>query len=332
MRAFKMIGVVWGTTILLSLFGGILSAAEYPEKPVQILVGFPPGGPTDLSARALAEASKPFFPQPFTVINKPGGGSVLMTSELVKSRPDGYTLGLVDISAVAASPHLVKGLNYKGPGDIQPIISCTTAQIIMAIKADAPWKSMKELIDYAKANPGKLRIGNAGVGTTTHMHFMSFKLLGMPMTEVPFAGATPAVTALLGGHIEGIVMNVTPVLPHARAGKLRYVALFDEQRSELVPELKGVPTLKELGYNVLTEGTSYFIAAPKKTPPAIVKKLYDTFAKARKSEFFQNFAKDKALALENKGPEELKKEGEKSYVFYKEFIGKAGIRLAPKKK
>jgi len=325
MRVTRIWTIIFFAVISIFLAGGLLPAAEYPQRPVQILVGFPAGGPADLSARALGEASKPFFPKPFTVVNRPGGGSVLATSELVKSAPDGHSLCLVDISAVAVSPHLTPGLPYKGPDDIQPIISCTTAQIIIAVKADAPWKTMKDLIESAKANPGRIRIGHAGLGTTTHIHFTSLKLLGVPFTDVPFTGATPTVTAILGGHIEVAILNITPLLPHVRGGKLKFLALFTDERVEIIPELKGVPTMKELGYNVITEGTAYFIAAPKGTPPKIVDTLYDTFMKGQKTEFYQKFARDNVLALEYKGPAELKKEAERSFAFYTDFLKKAGI-------
>lgn len=318
------IGIMAGISALLLGLGSCL-AADYPEKPVQAIVGFPPGGPADISIRALAEAVKPYFPQPVSVVNKPGGGSVLATNEVVKSEPDGYTLGLLDISALAVSPHLATGLPYRGPDDVAPIISVTTAKCIFAVKADAPWKTMQEVIAYAKANPDKLRIGNAGIGTTTHIHFMSLNLLGVPMTQVPFTGAAPAVTALLGGHIEGIVMNITPVLPHVKAGKLKYLALFTEARMPQVPELEGVPTLKELGYNVITEGTAYFLAAPKKTPPHIVNMLYQAFLKAEKSDYFRNFADTNVLALDYKDPAELSKELKSSYDFYTDFLKKAGL-------
>jgi len=317
---------IWIALLILTLVtGGVSWGAEYPTKPVQLLVGFPPGGPADLSARAMAEAAKPFFPKPITIVNKPGGGSVVATTELVKAAPDGYTLGQVDISAMAAGPHLQAGLPYKGPDDVQPIISCITAQINMAVRADAPWKTMKELIEYAKANPGKVRIGNAGVGTTVHLHYLSLKMLGVPFTEVPFLGAAPCVTALLGGHIEGLILNITPVLPHVKAGKMRFLTLFTEERVTYVPELKDVPTMKELGYNVITEGTAYYIAAPKGTPKRITDVVYNALLKAEKSDFYQKFARDNVLAVELKGPAELKKEADQSYLFYKDFIKKTGL-------
>jgi tripartite-type tricarboxylate transporter receptor subunit TctC len=325
MRQCKISSIVLVLAIFMLSPGGILSAADYPQKPVQILVGFPPGGPADLGARALAEASKPFFPQPFIVVNKPGGGSVLATAEVVRAAPDGYTIGIPVISALTASPFLEPNLPYKGPDDIQPIISCIHSPTIFATKADAPWKNMNEFIAHAKANPGTLRIGNPGVGTTAHLYYLSLKYLGVPMSEVPFSGAATAVTALLGGHVEGVVLNVTGVLPHVKGGKLKFLSLFSDVRINNIPELAGVPTLKELGYKVLTEGATFFMAAPKRTPQHIIDMLYDTFLKAEKTDFFQKFARDNVLEVPLKGALELEKEMNRTYTLFGDFIKKAGL-------
>ncbi len=332
MRKIKISAIIAATVIWTLFTGTVLPAAEYPQKPVQILVGFPPGGAADLSTRALVEAAKPFFPKPFIVVNKPGGGSVLATNEMVQSAPNGYTLCNVLIASLTSSPHLESGLPYKGPEDVQPVISVINSQNTITVKADAPWKTMTDLIDYAKANPGKLRIGNAGVGTPTHLHYLSLKLAGVPMSEVPFAGGPQAIMALLGGHIEGASVNVTNVLPHIRAGKLKILALFTEERVNDVPELQGVPTLKELGYgNTITEGAGYAICAPRGTPPKIIDILHEGLLKAEKSEPFQKFGRDNVLALELKGPDELKREFERSYTFYRDFIKKTGLKMTPQK-
>jgi tripartite-type tricarboxylate transporter receptor subunit TctC len=332
MKGLKGVAIVWGVVILAVFAWAVPSLAEYPEKQVQILVGYPAGGPADLSARALAEAAKPFFPKPIVVVNKPGGSGVLATNDLIRSAPDGYTLGHVSISHMCFAPNLEAGLPYKGPGDVQFIISCVTAQESITVRADSPWKTMKELIDYAKANPGKVRIGNAGLGTTTHFDPLSMKLAGITgFTEVPFAGAAPAVTALLGGHIEAVSLNTTPVHPHIKAGKLRNLALFAEQRNTDVPELKDVPTFKELGYEVITVGTPYYIVAPRKTPQKIVETLYNALLKAQKSDLYQKFCIDNLLVAEMKGPEQLTKEAEKNFAYYRDFIEKMNIRTMLKK-
>lgn len=327
MKGSRNVALVWAAVTVMFFVGAVPSPAEYPEKPVQILVGYPAGGPADLSARALAEAAKPFFPKPISVVNKPGGSGVLAANEVIHAAPDGYTLGLVSISHLCFAPNLEPGLPYKGPEDVQFIISCTTAQEAVTVRADSPWKTMKELIDYTAANPGKVRIGNAGLGTTTHFDALSLKLAGLThMTEVPFTGAAPAVTAILGSHIEAVSLNTSPVHPHVKAGTLRYLALFAEERDTNVPELKDVPTFKELGYNVTTVGTPYYIVAPKKTPQKVVDLLYDAFLQAEKSDLYQKFCRDNLLIAEMKGPARLAEEAEKNFAFYRDFITKMNIR------
>jgi tripartite-type tricarboxylate transporter receptor subunit TctC len=327
MKRAKSMTIILGVVSLAIVAWAVPSLAEYPEKPVQILVGYPAGGPADLSARALAEAAKPFFPKPIVVVNKPGGSGVLATNEVIRSAPDGYTLGHVSISHMCFAPNLEPDLPYKGPQDVQFVISCVTAQESITVREDSPWKTMRELIDYAKAYPGKVRLGNAGLGTTTHFDPLSMRLAGITgFTDVPFAGAAPAVTAILGGHIEAVSLNTSAVSPHIMAGKLRNLALFAEERNLSVPELKDVPTFKELGYNVITIGTPYYIAAPKKTPQKIVETLYEALLKAQKSDMYQKFCRDNLLVAEMKGPAQLTAEMEKNFAYYRDFIEKMNIR------
>jgi tripartite-type tricarboxylate transporter receptor subunit TctC len=319
---------LWSWVLVSTLlFGaGMAFAQDYPTRPVQILIGNIPGGPSDLGTRALIEAAKQYFPQPFVPVNKPGGGGTIMTYELIRSAPDGYTIGLITQTFVTVNPHLQSNIPYKGPNDIQPIISMFDVQEVLVVKADSQFKTVQEFIAYAKANPGKLRVGFAGVGTGTHTHLMSLKLAGVPVTEVPLVGAADSITALLGGHIEGVVLNVGPVLPHVRAGTLKYLALFTEQREESIPELKGVPTLWELGYkDTLTDGAQYVLIAPKNTPTKIVTMLHDVFLKAQKSESFQKFCRDNGFVTAFRGPDQLKSELEKNFQYYGVFLKKAGI-------
>ena len=331
MKGSKGVVIVWGAVMLAVFAWAVPSLAEYPERPVQILVGYAAGGPADLSARALAEAAKPFFPKAIMVVNKPGGSGVLATNELIRSKPDGYTLGHVSISHLCFAPHLEANLPYKGPEDVQFIISCVTAQESITVRADSPWKTMKELIDYAKANPGKVRIGNSGLGTTTHFDPLSMKLAGLTQfTDVPFNGAAPAVTAILGGHIEAVSLNTTAVQPHVKAGKLRNLALFAEKRNTDVPELKDVPTFKELGYKVITSGTPYYIVVPKDTPKDIANKLHDALLKAEQSDLYQKFCTDNLLVAEMKGPDQLAKEMRENFAYFKDFIEKMNIKAMVK--
>jgi tripartite-type tricarboxylate transporter receptor subunit TctC len=310
------------------LFGSLNgSAAEYPQRPVQIIVPFTAGGPIDLVARIMAEAAKPFFPKPISVINKPGGSGIMAVSEVLSSNPDGYNLVAVSISQLFFAPHLQPDIPYKGPDDVQFIISATTAYEVLAVRADSPWKTIQELIAYTKAHPGDIRIGNAGLGTTTHLDALSIKMAGIDMTDVPFAGGAPAVTALLGGHIEGVVLNAMSILPHAQAGKLRFLAILANARSTDVQELKDVPTFKEIGLDVITFGSPMFIVAPKRTPPEVVAIIYNALAKAQQTDLFRNFCREKLLDIDLKGPDQLKNEAATRFFFYRDFIEKKGIRV-----
>ena len=315
---------------MVAILAGILaltgsSQAGYPNKPVTILVGFPAGGPTDLGARALAKAAEPFFPQPMTVVNKPGGGSVLATNEVVHARPDGYTLGGILNNTLTVSPHLSLSLPYKGPDDITPLMHYLGQHLAFNVRADSPFKTAQEMIAYAKANPGKLRIAHSGLGSATHILLESLVALGVPLTMVPMEGAAPVMMALLGGHVDGLVLNIGPVLPHIRAGKFRYLAVFAEEREKVIPELANVPTFKEVGYNVLTDCPEYYISAPNGTPKAVTDMLYEALVKAAKSPTYQSFLGDNGFQTPG-GTAEIRKVLNESYKFYKEFLPKIGLK------
>jgi tripartite-type tricarboxylate transporter receptor subunit TctC len=252
--------------LLLILIGSIPSgtkAADYPEKPATMLVGFPNGGPADLVARALAETVKPFFAKPVIVVNKPGGSSAIATAELIRSAPDGYTLCTVFSPAVTISP-FVTSLPYKGPSDLQPIINAIKSVSFFIVRGDAPWRTMKEALEYAKANPGKLRVGSPGIGSGGHLCLENLKELSkIDMTHVPFEGAAPMIAALLGGHIEAIQgSSGGAVSGLLKAGKVKFLANYDAKRVSLFPE---VPTFTEMGYNVMDATSYYYVGAPKRT-------------------------------------------------------------------
>ena len=206
MRSTKMnLSLVITLSILISALPSLISAAGYPEKPVTMLVGFPNGGPTDLVARALSESVKPYFAKPVVVVNKPGGNSTIATADLIHSKPDGYTIGTLFSPALTISPFQSR-LPYKGPGDITPLIAAIRSASFLAVRGDAPWKTMKEFIDFAKSNPGKIRVGTPGIGSGGHIHLESLKqATKTDITHVPFEGAAPMITSLLGGHIEGVI-------------------------------------------------------------------------------------------------------------------------------
>jgi tripartite-type tricarboxylate transporter receptor subunit TctC len=312
-------GATVSSMILLAVLAGFLlpisqtDAASYPERPVNMLVGFPAGGPVDVTARTLIETVKADFPKPIAVVNKPGGAATIATAELIRSAPDGYTLGMVFSGALVASPFQTT-LPYKGPGDLKPIVDTLITPVMFAVRADAPWKTMKEAIDFAKANPGKIRLGHTGFGSLAHLAFEDFtQKAQVEITQVPFEGAAAFVRALLGGHVDALLAAPGGLMGHYKAGKVRFLATFEEKR---MPSLPDTPTLKELGYDVIRGGTRYFVGAPKKTPAPIIETLHRLFKKGVNSAAFQKYVYDNGYVADLAELEELEKELEKEYVFY----------------
>ena len=313
---------------LLSFLGTVgfaqAQGPAYPRKPVKFIVPASAGAAADLAARTLAEAMKPFFPQPIAVINKPGGAASVGTAEVVQSPADGYTVGQGYGPAVCLQPYLNKDLPYKGPADIQSIVSMGNAPIVIASKTDAPWKTLQEMVAYAKANPGKIRSGSSGIGGMSHIMLEELKrTAGVDITHVPFAGAAPSVPALLGGHIEISMANPTPFLPHVHSGAMRILGVFEDKRIDIFPDS---PAVQELGYAVHNIGTYYFIFAPKGTPKNAVQMLYEAFLKAEKTEAYQKWCKENGMLLDYKGPEDLKKILDNDYAFYADLL-KRGVKL-----
>jgi len=292
--------------------------SSYPEKPITMIVPFPAGGTVDLVARALVEAAKPYFPQPIAVVNRPGGAGTVGTAELVQARPDGYTIGLIPVGPVAVQPHLSQ-LPYRGPGDIRPVIKVVRLPVVLAVRADAPWQTAKELLDFARANPGQVRVGHGGIGTIPHIDLELLKQQAwVDMTHVPFSGAPEANSALLGGHIEAVVPHPDQVIEHVRAGRMRVLAVFEEQRNRLFPE---APTFRELGYNI-TLAPYYFVAGPKNVPDEVAVFLHDAFKKAMESDSFRKFVEDNSLVLDYAGPDDIKKQLSRDYELYREIVNK----------
>ena len=181
-------------------FSPATTAAAYPEKPVTFFCGFPAGGAMDMTARAITEAAKKYFPKPMAVVNRPGAAGTIGAAEIIQAKPDGYTIGITAVAVLTIQPHRTK-LPFGAPEDYTPIIKLNNLPICFAVRKDAPWKNMKEVIEYARANPGKLRVGHPGLGTILHLDLELLKgMAKVDMTAVPFAGGAESVPALLGGH------------------------------------------------------------------------------------------------------------------------------------
>lgn len=241
-------------------------AETYPAHAVRIIVGFPPGGPTDIYARLIAEWLTNRLGQPFFVENRPGAGSTIGIEAVVTSPPDGYTLLLISSSAPISMSYYKK-LNFDLIRDIAAVGGIAFVPMVMVVHPSVPATTVPEFITYAKANPGRLDMASVGNGTTPQMAGELFKLMaGVDLLHVPYHGAAPALTDLLGGRAQVMFESVTTLVPYIQAGKLRALAVTTPKRSPLLPD---VPSIAEFlpDYDV---NTWFGIAAPKQTPVAIV--------------------------------------------------------------
>ncbi|MBI3969584.1 MAG: tripartite tricarboxylate transporter substrate binding protein [Chloroflexi bacterium] len=294
----------------------------YPDKPINLVVPFTAGGSLDQTARKLADVSKSFLPQPVAVQNKAGGGGSVGAVEVIQARPDGYTVGFTG-GSLLLQPHTTE-LPFKGPDDYKAIAKIVDVPLAFVIRSDLPYKSMKEIIDYAKANPGKIRVGTAGRGSSLGIGLETLKeRAGVDLTQVPFPGGAQIHQQILGGHIEAGVSVAFETLPHVAAGKERVLATFEGKRLESSPD---APTLKELGYDVLPGLNIYIVFVNKATPDAVVQVLQDAFKKAVETDDFKKFAQENAVTIDFKTGTELQQELQTKHQFFGDAVKRLNIK------
>lgn len=276
-------------------------AADFPTKEVQIIIPYAAGGATDLVFRALAASASKYLGKAIVVVNRPGGGGAVGFTEAMQAPPDGYTL-VTAITPITILPHQVKtNFTYR---DFAPIINVVLDPAMLQMRADAQWKTLPELIDYAKKNPGMVTVGNSGAGGGVHLIALAFeKAAGVQFNHIPFAGGGPSVTALLGGHIHAVSVSPPEGIAHVKAGKLKIVALFSEKRMADFPD---VATVREQGID-FTMSQWRGLAAPKGTPPDVIRKLHDAFKKGMEDPAFQKNATDMSVTLSYLGPDDFAK-------------------------
>ncbi|OWW20826.1 tripartite tricarboxylate transporter substrate binding protein [Noviherbaspirillum denitrificans] len=245
-------------------------AQAYPNKPIRIVVPYTPGGFNDTMARVVGKKLQDAWGQPVIVDNRPGGGTIIGTEHVAKSAPDGYTLLVVGFP-LPVNQYLFKKLPYDTAKDIAPIVLGGQSPSVMVVNASSQYKTAKDVVAAAKAAPGKLNYGSSGNGTSNHLIMAYFmNSAGIDMTQVPYKGSAPMVTALLGNEVDVNFDNLPHVQPHVKAGKMRALAITSAKRSPLAPN---VPTVAELGWPGFEVQVFYGFAAPARTPPEIVNKL-----------------------------------------------------------
>lgn len=284
-----MIVAVLATTALVGCGAG--SKEKFPTKPITIIVPWGAGGGTDMIARSLAKQAEQHLGQPVNVTNVTGGGGAVGHGEGLKANPDGYTLTLATFELVTLPIQGLTPFTYK---DFNMVMRLNTDPATVTVRKDAEWKTLKDYIDYAKANPGKIKNANSGPGGAWHLAAALLEQKsGAKLTHLPFNGAAPGLVALLGKEVESSTASPAEVRQHVQAGNLRLLAISSEKRDPLFPD---VPTFKEAGVDM-----SYAIwrglAAPQKVSADRIKILQDAFKKAYESPEFQKFAKDTGLGL-----------------------------------
>jgi tripartite-type tricarboxylate transporter receptor subunit TctC len=243
--------------------------AAYPMRPVRIICGFAPGGTTDVLARMIGQWLSERFDQSFVIENRPGAGTNIATEAVVKAAPDGYTLLMVSPPNVINAT-LYEKLNFNFLRDIAPIAAIARVANVMEVNPSVPISSVPEFIAYAKASPGKINFASAGVGTSQHVSGELFKMMaGVDIVHVPYRGAAPALTDLVGGQIQAMFDNVSSSIEHIRAGKLRPLAVTTASRSEALPD---IPTIGDFlpGYEASVVNG---VGAPKNTPTDVIERL-----------------------------------------------------------
>ena len=299
--------------------------AEYPEKPVQIIVPYGPGGSTDLALRALSSVIHEYLGQPVVVLNKTGGGGAVGVVYGLKQKPDGYVLMGGAIGAHVLTPAANKAAGY-GPGDFTPIAMTQLNPNVFVVKADSPYKSIKDVIEAIKANPGKFKQSNPGPGS---IHNFGFNLLmdaaGIPsksVISVPFKGGAASAAALLGGHVDFHQTNLTNVIELIKGGKLRALAVTSPQRLKLLPD---VPTYAELGYPGVDIYGWRGVIGPKGLPQEIVDKWAAAIKKTQGSKAWTGLVTKLGDEPTYMGPKEFKDHIDKGFVKYRKMAKDLGI-------
>ncbi len=323
MKAGWMVFIV-GCVVIVA-FHSMAAEPNYPTKPIEMTIGYAPGAGTDLGARMIAEQSRKLLGQEIVCVNKPGGAGRVALTLVVKTKPDGYSLAATTDSSVIVVPHLEK-VPYKALEDLTYITQYGNLDFGVTVLKDSPFKTFKDVVDFARANPEKLTVGIIGVGSSDHVAFQALALMeNIKVKFVPFAGAAPTMTALLGGHIMIASPASSGYAPYVKAGNARLLAVMGENRMEQYPD---VPTLKELGYPALVFQSWYIITGPKGIEKPIVNKLAEAFKKAMETPEFIKMAKE--LEIYSKTVVQGDELAEKMAVRYKrngELFKKLGLAV-----
>lgn len=289
--------------IVLAMSCAFAQAQAFPQKPLRIIVPFAPGGATDVLARLFGAEMQKNWSQPVVVENKPGAGGNIGAEAGAKSAPDGYTLTLVAHGFMSVNPHVYKDLKYDSVRDFAPVTQLVDAPLLLVANPVLPVKSVREFLEYARANPGKLVLGNGGTGTAQHLagELLS-SMAQVSLLHVPYKGSAPATNDLLGGQTHAQLDNMVTLIQHVKAGKLKPLGVSSAKRVSILPE---VPTIAEAGVAGYAAGTWYGVCAPAGTPADVIARLNAEFVRVMKLPEVAQKITDMGLVPVGNSPEEF---------------------------
>ena len=317
--------VIAAAAAAATLAGGAFAAESYPSKPIRFVVPFAPGGSTDLLARFLAQHLAAPLGQTLVVDNRAGAGGVVGAEITARAPADGYTIMLGSGGPLTINPNIRSKVPYDTLRDFEPITMATVSPFTLVVHPSSAAKSVKELIALARANPGKLNFGSAGNGSVGHFSTEQFMALtGTKLLHVPYKGAGPAVTDLLGGRLNLMFENLPTILPHVRSGKLRMLAVGTRERSVLAPEF---PTIAEEGVPGYDSATVFGVLAPAKTPPAVIAQLNREMVKILQSAEGKSALAARGLQAVGSTPQQYRAQIGDEFTRYGRIAQSAGIRL-----
>lgn len=326
MRTWRLKNLsVAGMSAAAMVLGSPAAAQAYPSKPVRMIVPFTAGGPTDILARMMAQKMTESWGQSVLVDNRGGGGGLIGGEAAAKSPPDGYTIFMGNNGTLTIHPNLYKKLPYDAVKDFAPISLLASAPFILLAHPSLPAKSVKELIALARARPGQLNFGSAGTGVTTHLAGEMLKLMAnIDIVHIPYKGAGPALTDLMGGQIELGFNNMLSALPHVRSGRLRALAVTSQTRSRVLPQL---PTIAESGLPNYEAGAWYAVLAPARTPAAVLTRLHSEFVKVLQQPKVQERMASDGAAIIGSTPQALARTIEADIARWEKVIQRTGLAL-----
>ncbi|UUZ68730.1 tripartite tricarboxylate transporter substrate binding protein [Polaromonas sp. P2-4] len=293
---------------------------DFPNRPVELVVPFQPGGGTDALARAFADATRKHMPQSMVIVNKPGASGAIGWQDVINAKPDGYRLAVVTVE-VTTLPHM--GLAKFTYDDFTPIARLNADQAAITVRADAPWNTIEEFLEAARKDSGKVGVGNAGNGSIWHLAAAALEdKTQVKFNHIPFQGAGPAVLALLGGHVDSVAVSPAEVTTYVQAGKLKTLAVMADQR---VKGFEKVPTLKERNID-LSIGTWRSLAAPKNTPLEVVAYLKNVTLKASSEPAFREVLEKQNLGFSYADEAAFKANMAKDSAYFKTLMGKLNIK------